>query len=232
MDMNSLFYDIRFKEHLETFIPHLFEEARYINTNDETMNMGVGRDREDIIKLVFIKFLKKYNIYCESNIVVSEKLNYDAVFFNKNVQIKTKTVPGNSSGDFKLNWASGMDNANLFKCNFKIDTDILYVRISTQKKQSKKIIFNYINEDVQKEIFYLKGFEGYFNIKDKDSKGIKINNKSLKNMLDHEKTLKLTIPYNLNKNIRYKNRIEFWSHRYDELEEEQKVYNYFKDNVK
>lgn len=219
MDMRLLFNDIKFKDYLEKVIPPLFEEARNINTNDDKTNMAVGRDREDIIKIAFQRWTSKYyNFNCE--ISIPEELNYDSIFFNKKVQIKTKTTKKNETGTFKLNWASGLDNAELFQSNFKIDTDILYVRISKNKDlKFEKLIFCYINEEIQNEILRLKGIEGYFNIKEKDSKGIKINTRALKKMLNHEKTLKFTIPYDLNNHsFDYKNRIEFWKHRHDEYE--------------
>lgn len=217
MSIRLLFNDINFKNYLEKYTPYHFEEARCINTNDKTTNMSVGRDREDIIKLIFKRYIDLH-FFINSDIDVPEHLNYDGIFFDKKVQIKTRTVEGNATGDFKLNWASGLDNADLFKENFEINTDILYVRISSKNKEINKIMFSYISENIQKEIFYLKGYEGYFNIKEKDSKGIKINNKSLKKMLYHNDTLNVSIPYVLNNDVAFKNRIEYWNHRINEYE--------------
>lgn len=236
MSIRLLFNDIKFKEHLELFIPSLFEEAKSINTNSSVrkgrlvnvQNMFVGKDREEIIKVIFLDWIKEN--YSAGSMVskissccieIAENLNYDSIFFEKKVQIKTRTTIKNETGNFKLNWASGLDNAELFKSNFKIDTDILYVRISKNKNETfEKVIFSYIDQEVQNEILRLKGIEGYFDIKEKDSKGIKINTKSLKKMINHQKTLNVTILYKLkNTNINYKNRIEYWNHRLNEYKE-------------
>lgn len=216
MNLDGLFKDIDFKAFLEKHLPYLFEEARYINTNENAMNMSVGRDREDIIKLIFKDWIDlKYGM--QSTVDVPEKLDYDAVFFDKKVQLKTITVEGNAIGKLKLNWASGLDNAQIFKENFSINNDIIYARILTDKNKSpSKIAFHHMPTAAQLEIFNDLGIEGYLKIIEQDSKGVLLSTKALKKLVYHKDTTSMSIQYNLQKEVEFKNRIEFWNYRFNQ----------------
>lgn len=218
MNLDVLFKDIDFKSFIEKYLPYLFEEARYLNTNENAMNMSVGRDREDIIKLIFKDWIdSKYQT--ESIVDVPEKFDYDAVFFGMRVQVKTITVDGNAIGKLKLNWASGLDNAQIFKENFSIDNDIVYVRILNKNKNPSKIIFHYIPIAAQTEIFNELGIENYLKIIKEDSKGVLINTEALKKLVYHKNTTSMSIQYNLQKEVEFKNRIQFWGYRFNQLKD-------------
>jgi hypothetical protein len=210
----EIFRDIDLIERIRNKLPFLFHIAEIESSRAGKIGMEVGSLREKILIALLIYKFGEENVNTDLPITMSE---VDVEVFNRPVSIKT--ITGGYSG-VKVSWTVDPEKAGEFADRYEPKYDIILAQIKWDL--SDKAIENGINTgglflipvELQEENIKKVGGENYIKLPKPGTnpRGVEIDSKSLKMMLEDERTHKIEIiwkhaDYDYNP---YKRWVDYW----------------------
>jgi hypothetical protein len=198
IDIKSLFSNSKFIDLAKNVIPAGVKEINEMHRQNGKLPPEVGKTREYFLVSILSMVQEDLN-FINLEVDAMEK-EIDLYLFSRPVSVKTVSPTSSGEGNPpKLNWASGVENGENFKREYKPYYDILSLRITTKlgKKKGCKGL-SYIFRETQEEIFNTLGVDKYLSDMHKingDNKGTTLSNEANWQLLEHPSTLSIDIDF-------------------------------------
>ena len=183
--LEFLFTDKNIVAKIQTKLPRLFRIAEIESSRAGKIGMEVGSLREKIIGGLFIHTFGRANVDTE---IPTTEPEIDVKVNGKDLSVKT--ITGN--GGIKAVWTVDAESSEKFISHYTPKCDILLIQTWWGKEKDS---FFLIPLKVQKEIFDNLKHDGYLNMPKSGTnpRGVEFSKEAINEMLNHEKTLKLSI---------------------------------------
>jgi len=204
-NISKLFSDQEIIVKIKTKLPDLFQIAELESERGGKVGMEVGSLRERILISLFMYYFGEENI--NSNLAITTP-EADVIVCENPISIKTKSGSGYSS--VKLIWTVDPEMSKKFLETYNPSCDMIFVHINWGKSGS----IYYFPVEIQTEVFKNFGRNNYIKLPTKGTnpRGVEIESKALKSLINHNKSLKIEVDWikrkiNFNK---YERWLELW----------------------